>query len=176
MFFSLSAVGAVFRRWWGGWHVHSHILKVLVGYSLSLSVGMFVIHGFYAALAFGLVVGSAWLNPLHSWGMGMGYDKSGKSTLACISVMGGSYGLFSALAAGLTCWLSKDMGYAWYALTGFLVPFPYFLAWIWAVRRGYLTDPTKMQFLKIGGQWFIDSPTAIGECFLGALLLSMWHV
>ena len=168
--------GAVFRRWWGGWQGPSHIVKVLVGYAMMILVGLFAIHNLYASLAFGAIIGTAFLNPFHSWGMGMGYDESGKSTLACVAVMGGSYGFFTVLAACAVWYLTRDMGFAWYGAAGFLVPAPYILAWIIAVNRGYLTDPTKMHFLKIGGEWFIDSPTAIGECFLGAILFSLCHV
>ena len=173
MFFPL---GILFRRWWGGWHVPPHMVKVIIGYVLALAIGFFIINGLYAALAFGLIIGTAFMNPFHSWGMGMGYDGSGKSTLACAAVMGGSYGFFTSLAAAAVWFLTKDLGYVWYAATGFLVPVPYILAWIVAVKRGYLTDPTKMQFFKIAGEWFIDSPTAIGECFLGALLFCVAHV
>ena len=169
-------IGFIFRRYWGGWQVPPHMVKVTLAYLLASLIGLFVIHGLYAALAFGVIIGTAFLNPFHSWGMGMGFDNSGKSTLACAAVMGGSYGFFTALAAVVVWFLTKDVGYVWYAAAGFLVPVPYILAWIVAIKRGYATDPTKMQFLKIGGEWFIDSPTAVGECFLGALLFCVAHV
>lgn len=173
MFFPL---GAIFRRIWGGWHVPPHMVKVVIGYMLATFIGLFFIPNLYAALAFGAIIGTAFLNPLHSWGQGMGFDGSGKSTWACAAVMGGSYGAFTAIAAAVVGFLTKETWIAWYAAMGFLIPIPYILAWIVAVKRGYLTNPAKMQFLKIGGEWFIDSPTAIGECFIGALLFGLWHV
>lgn len=169
-------IGVVFRRYWGGWQVPPHMVKVALAYLLASLIGLFVIHVLYVAIAFGLIIGTAFLNPFHSWSMGMGYDGSGKSTLACAAVMGGSYGFFTALAAGAVWYFTRDMGFVWYGAAGFLVPAPYIVAWIVAVARGYRTDSTKMQFLKIGGEWFIDSPTAIGECFLGAILFSLFHV
>lgn len=173
-------IGIFFRRCWGGWHVPAHIVKVLAGYALAIIIGLFVIHGLYAALAFGVIIGTAFLNPLHSWGMGMGFSdndrSSGKSTLACIAVMGTSYGFFTAGAACAVWALNGDARYLPYGMAGFLVPIPYLIAWIVAEKRGYLTNPSAMNFFKIGGEWFIDSPTAIGECFLGALLFSVCHV
>lgn len=169
-------IGFFFRRIWGGFYVPQHMVKVAIVYVLSLAIGLFVIPNLYAALWFGAVIGTAFLNPCHSWGMGMGFDRPGKSTLACAAVMGGSYGAFTTLAIMPVVYLTKDVGFAWYAFAGFLTPIPYILAWIVAGKRGYATDKTKMNFFKIGGQWFIDSPTAVGECFLGALLFCVFHV
>lgn len=170
-------IGAIFRRCWGGWHVPPHIVKVIIGYVLAYLLALFVTHNLWAATAFSATIGTSFLNPLHSWGMGMGYDDgSRKSTLACAAVMGGSYGAFTALAAVLVWYITGMTGCLWFGIMGFLTPVAYILGWIFAIRRGYLTDPTKMQFFNIFGQWFIDSPTAIGECFLGALLLSLWNV
>lgn len=167
-------LGLIFRRNWGGWCVLPHIVKVLLAYLLSGTLAFVLTHNLHASLAFSGIIGAAFLNPFHSWGMGMGFDNSGKSTLACVAVMGGSYGAFTAAAAASLVYITHDWGWAEWGVTGFLAPIGYLLGWLEAEECGYPSKP--FTFLKIFGNYFIDSPTAIGECFLGAILWSLFYV
>ncbi|MDE1901534.1 MAG: hypothetical protein KGI37_07820 [Alphaproteobacteria bacterium] len=162
-----AVMGCFFRRWWGGWHVPAHWVKIVVGYALSFFIGLFYTGDLLAAAGFGAVIGSAFLNPFHSWGMGMGFDNSGKSTWACAGVMGGSYGAYTTLAAVLMWSVTGDAWQMLYAVAGFLVPLPYILAWL--VYRKW----PALFHLPLAGVLFIDSPTAVGECCLGMLLFGV---
>ena len=166
--------GLVFRRNWGGWCVPPHVVKTILAFFGSFAVAFALTGNLYASLAFGVIIGAAFLNPFHGWGMGMGFDNSGKSTLACVGVMGGSYGAFTSAASAALCYFTRDLGWAPWGVSGFLVPVGYLIAWRVALALGYPQKP--FSFLKIFGNYFIDSPTAIGECFLGAVLWSLFYV
>ena len=160
-------IGSIFRRWWGGWLSPSHWLKVPLGYALAFAVGFLATWNLYAALAFGVVIGSAFLNPWHGWGAGMGLDGSGKSTSTCVFVMAGSYGLYTTIASIFVSMITGNMWFLLYAVTGFLTPLAYYESWI-----AFNKDKNAFR-VEVAGSGFLDGPTTVGEVFLGALLFAI---
>lgn len=171
--------GAFYRRFWGGWEGASfpHMVKVIMGYAFMFGLAFEVTRNLYAALAFGAIMGTTFLNPFHSWGMGMGYADTSKSTLECCLVMGSSYGFFTTLGAAALVYFTHHSAYVFYAATGFLSWLPYLISWkvflrIFLVKKNPMTFEQFWQTTP--GVWFIDGPTAVGELALGALLFSLW--
>lgn len=162
--------GAFFRRWWGGWQSPSHWTKLPVGFVVSAVVAVICLRSEPSAAVFGLALGATWLNPFHSYGMGMGFsadDKlANKSTLKCVAVMSGSYGFCTTVAALAAFVFGANPYVLAYAPTGILVSVPYLMAW-----EVYYRFP-KIPNVQLFGATFIDGATAVGECFLGAILLS----
>ena len=162
LYFSLQIIiGTFFRRWWGGWLNPNHILKVLLAYPLAFLSAYAQTGNIYASATFAAIIGTAFNNPLHSWGMGMG-DTPSRPAWQCVLVMGGSYGAFTTLAAaGLVYW-TDDVLYWWYGANGFLAAAAYY-AFHKLYPKGYT--------LWSG---FLDGTlTAPAECVLGALLLGV---
>lgn len=154
-------IGLLFRRWWGGWFQPNHLEKVIFAYPLSFLTAFSCTFNIYASLVFALIIGTSFNNPFHSWGMGMGFDRPGKSTLACIAVMGGSYGFFTTLAAIDLAYFTQNNWFLLYALNGFLSPVVYYLCWRYNFKP------------SIFGGFLDGTCTAPSECALGLLLFGV---
>ena len=160
-------VGGFFRRWWGGWGDSRHWVDILIAFSLGTISGFLHTGNLFAAPVYGLVICLAFLNTFHGEGMGMGFsdhDKEiGRKTWMCALIMGGSYGAYTLLAAGLVYWITGNFLYGM-AFNGFLTPIPYYFAWKFK---------DKIPAIQLLGRPFIKNGEAcdIGELFLGALLL-----
>jgi hypothetical protein len=172
----IAIVGAFYRRAFGGWETASilHIVKVIIGYVLMFGLAFEATHhNIYAALAFSGIMGSAFLNPLHSWGMAMG-GAAGRPLWACVAVMGGSYGLFTTFASVTLVYITNRLVYAPYAITGFLTPLGYLFGyWFFDTFRRNPDGTYRPIWQTSPGVWFIDVPTAIGELGIGSLLFSL---
>jgi len=154
--------GLVFRRVCGGaWGGMPHMVKVILAYILAFLASYAQTNNLYASITFGLIIGTSFNNPMHSWGMGMG-DTPSRPPLACIAVMGSSYGAFTTLAAaGLYYW-TGDVLYWWYAANGFAIGFVY-----------YTFHKFYPQGFTLWGGFLDGTRTAPAECLLGALLLGV---
>lgn len=179
MMFTLleSAVGAVFRRWWGGWFAPSHFMKLLAGFVFPLSIVWGGTENSYAALWVALCVEGLWLNTFNSEGFDMGRNPS-KPLRHCILWMGGTNGAYTTLAASGLAFFTGHYFTLLYALTGFLTPLGYLLGWwlyehVIGKNESGNWKPIGYCGLNPDGKpnYFIDGPGSIGELCLGALAL-----
>ena len=172
--FLFPIIGGFFRRFWGGWeNIFPHIVKVVMGYAFMFAIAFFVTRNLYAAICFGVVMGTAFLNPLHSWGMGMG-AAPGRSLAACVAVMGGSYGIFTSCAAAGLVYFTGHIVYLLYAITGSLTPLGYIFGYWFFNKFRKNPDGTYRPIWQTSpGVWFLDVPTAVGEVGIGMLLFSL---
>jgi hypothetical protein len=180
--FLLSIIGAFFRRWWGGWEAPLHWLKILVGFALTLTIGVSLL-SLKAGLWWGVCMGASFLNPVHGKAMAMGTwkDKGGLSWLGCFALMAGSYGGYGFLGS-LGAWL---LGAHWavlaYPLIGLPIAGIYALSFLVFNKFFKNPDGSYKQFWHTGSktingvvtqEWFIDCPTAVGELGLGACIFA----
>lgn len=170
--------GAFCRRWWGGWEAPNHYLKLLVAVILALLVGILYFSTTKAAIAFGLIVGLGFLNPFHSYGQRMG--NGGQTLFTSLAVMAGSYGVVTFLAAAAAYLLGGGLITLFFAPIGLFPAIYYALSWMVFNKFLKNADGTFKKFWHtndktINGvvtqEWFIDGPTAVGECALGACLI-----
>lgn len=170
--------GIFFRRWWGGWEAPNHYVKLGTGIVIALMVGILFLTTTQAAIAFGLILGLGFLNPFHSYGQRMG--NGGPALLTCLAVMGGSYGVVTLIAAAMAYLLGGGTHALYFAPVGILPAFVYAASWAIFNKFFKNADGTFKKLWHsndktINGvvtqEWFIDGPTAVGECALGACLI-----
>lgn len=156
-------IGALTRRWWGGWLNPAHLVKLLVVFILATLISFLSGFGWYS-IANGSIILLAFMNTFHGEGMNMGRTSTA-SFWACVGIMGGSYSFYTTLV-GISCSIASSN---WLCMAiaplGFISPFAYELAW-----RVFKPSMRKVMFPS--GVMFIDGPTALGEFALGALLFS----
>ena len=126
MYGLFAIIGLIYRRIWGGFYAPPHIIKVLFAYPLAFSACFLQTGDLYASVTFGIIIGTSFNNPCHAWGQGMGSDPT-KPAWKCIAVMGGSYGLFTTMAAAGLVYFTHNILYSFYGLSGFLSPIAYSL-------------------------------------------------
>lgn len=174
-------VGAFLRRFFGGWEADTieHILKIGIVIGVSIIVGLFTLYSSSAALAYAICMVAAFLNPFHAKGQRMG-SGGPPSLLGSILWMSGSYGFVTLITGILLTFLDRSAWPLAYCLCGFLVSGPYLLGrYILSPlfggidAQGNFVRPLWKTAITADGKpvWFIDSPTAIGELGLGALLI-----
>lgn len=152
--------GALFRRWWGGWLSPNGTVKRIVGFLLPLMVGLWVWGLHWLPFAYAACLSLAWLMPSHGYGISMGADANHpeRTMLQCILVMGLQYGAISCAVAAFWWFGYHHSAALLYAPLGLTVAISYALA--------RLAFPNGVQFGSM-----IDSPAAIGELWLGGILL-----
>ena len=151
--------GALFRRWWGGWLSPLSCFKRLMGFLLPLFITYVSTGNSYLSILMSGFVLFGWLMPFHGFGMGMGRWPKGRPLWLSYSVMTFQYGGLTLLSGLAWSWLVPNTGGLIYASIGCIIPLGYLVAWnLW-------------ETLEIKKTFFIDSPTAIGELFLGAVLI-----
>lgn len=149
-------LGAIFRRWWGGWLSPNSTLKRIVGFILPFVFTWIITKNSYAALWVAVCIEGLWLNSFNSEGFDMGRNQS-KPLWYCIAVMGGTNGAYTAMAAAGLAYLTGHYMALFYALTGFLTPLGYLFGW-------WVNDHIKPKWNS-----FIDGAGSFGELFLGAI-------
>lgn len=168
-------IGAVFRRYWGGWESPKHWVKLIIGFTLPIVITFLGCGNLELAVLAGLFIGLGFLNPDHAEFMRFGVpsgDKPNPSPLKCFTVYSLSYGLFPFLLGGISTIMGQGHWYAaFYGLAGAVAAGIYWL--------GAKYWPIDKQFLKTGKTadgkdcFFIDCKTAIGELGLGAAIFGL---
>lgn len=162
-------IGALFRRFWGGWLFSNSFIKRVLGFVLPLSVCF--IHNGTEAWAFNMLASGivlfAWLMPYHGYALNMGRDPE-RPLWKCVLVMGGQYGGVTT-AIGILAFSLLGHGLL-YIPVGFAVPFFYLIGWNVFPKGANIFEYPK-------GNVFIDGAGAFSELCLGALILGgLWMV
>lgn len=171
-------VGALWRRWFGGWNpLRSFGLELKKPHKLFINYALAYVMGFllFNDLLFGLVVAPiaiAIAHPNgHGWGMAMGnWNPNGTlPTHVCIAIFLGNYGI--AMAATGLLWnliYHSQAGY-FYAAMGLLCWVPH-----WAAQHVIKPLCQKIGFIGWEGKNLfigeVSDPVPFGELGLGALL------
>lgn len=153
-------IGALERRWWGGWFAPNSLLKRGVVLFSSFGSAWFTYGELWPALVASIVTVFCFLMPKHGWAMEMGRNPE-RPLWKCITVMSLQYGGASLVGAVSVYFLGHV-----YLPLGFLVPWVYWACW-------------KLPYFKFGeypkGNCFIDGQTCVAELGLGGILaLSIW--
>jgi hypothetical protein len=158
-----AVIGALFRRYWGGWgewphpSIVKHYFKIVLGHILCPIIVFTVSVNIEVALISGTIIALGWWAlPYHAWGTWMG-DTNGATgeehpLWACILVIAARYGIIS-LSAGLS----------WYLISGQIEGLIY-------IAHGFFAWVPYLVAKKFGR---IEDYTATGELGLGALMLGI---
>lgn len=168
------AIGALLRRFWGGWDLppHFHFIKIGIAAGAGISIGIVFFEPIQIIIALGLALILIFLNPLHSQGQEMGFGEKYNLTQS-ICFMSGSYAALTLIAATLLWFISGSPLQLIYAPFGALASIGYILGW-WVLPKafgGFNADHGYNKQIKLFGNVLIDGPTSIGELFLGAVII-----
>lgn len=158
-------LGAIYRRFKGGWcDINSTVLRV-VGFLIPLTICLVLGFPVILSVALASFVTFGFLMPKHGYGIAMGRDPA-HPLYACIIVMLAQYGGLTLLAGIVWEVIEKGTGGLFYAPMGCIIPLGYWGAWkLWE----------RLKLKPFGeypkGNWFADEPTAFGECILGGILV-----
>ena len=152
-------VGAIMRRWWGGWCAPTNLVKRIVVVLVAFAVGYFSYSAIWPTLLVTVGTIFCFLMPKHGYGIAMGKDPK-HPLWACLLVMFLQYGVTS-----IALWAALHFGFnKLYLPLGIFVPLVYFIS-----SRVWKPEWTFGEYPK--GNVFIDGSGAISELFLGATLI-----
>lgn len=159
-------IGALFRRFWGGWLAPPDWLRKAAILPVCYLCAFMVLHNQPLAIFTAAVQSYALWNTnygndwRHGWAQYMGSDAA-HPIGRCILIFWTIYGLPMALI-GLVWWLDMHSYAALlYPLFGFLTPLPYWLAHTFKADLILKDEPAA----------FINNPTCLGELGLGAIII-----
>lgn len=151
-------IGALFRRWWGGWLSPNSTVKRIVGFIISILTAYLTLGMSWVVLPITAILMFCWMMPKHGYGMSMG--RYGDHTLVkCILAMSAQYGSSTLISGLIWEYFTPHTGGLIYCLFGFIIPIGYYMS-------NQLWDKYNPQKNK-----FIDGACAYGELILGASLL-----
>jgi hypothetical protein len=163
--------GAVFRRWWGGWKSPDAIAKRVMGYLLPFLVLIIPTNDWVLSGLVAAVVGTGWWIDFkgfdwlrHAYGQRMGYELGSPPLGDCYAAMATRYGSVALLAGLVMSLYRMEPEPLLYLFYGVAAPFGYVIGW-------FMFRTFNDLFPKDTNDKFIDGPTAIGECWLGALMI-----
>lgn len=179
---AFTAVGGIFRRFWGGWEQIPlkgiHVIKIIISLILGLLVGLYVFGLTLPGYLCPLLLTGVFLNPRHSKGQGMGKTTFMNFTKS-ILWMSGSYGVLTLIAGAVLWYLTTNTLWLFFGVAGVLTSAGYLFGWYISPiffkmnPDGSYVTPVLQTGNTLDGKpaYFIDSATCWGEIVIGMLVL-----
>lgn len=164
-------LGAMTRRWWGGWeNTQSHFIKLVVCFGIAALSALFTLKSATASLVFGGLVLLTVMNFWHAKFQRMG-NGGDPTLLQCLGGYALIYGLPTLCIGALLDFYFNEVGTITYGIGGCFVGLLYAAAWY--VWQKLSLKPFLKTWPKPDGtpQYYFDGPTAIGENGIGAFVI-----